>query len=157
VFTSRWLNIFGLALCVTAAATTPALVRPASASPAAPTLTAVGHLGTYLATARNPKQDHLVTQLTLQITGSHFAPGSKVRIAVLNTARWQVAARGWTYAQRATTTVICGHDFKTCARPNPQAGTISYRLWLSSAPRIANLLTLYRSAGASGMRHVILQ
>jgi hypothetical protein len=128
VFTSRWLNIFGLALCVTAAATTPAFVQPASASPAAPTLTAVGHLGTYLAPARSPKQDHLVPQFTLQITGAHFIPGSKVKIAVLNTARWKVAATGWTYAERATTTVICGNDFKTCARPNPQAGTISYRL-----------------------------
>jgi hypothetical protein len=117
-------------------------------------------------------------RLTLHITGSHFVPGSRVSIAVLNTSRWQVIARGATPAQRATTQVICGHDFAVCSRPNPRAGTIDFRLplgfvrhplltWVCghehevcSRPNphvAANLLVLYRSTGDPGMERVTLR
>jgi hypothetical protein len=95
--------------------------------------------------------------LILRITGSNFKPGRKVGIAVINTFRWEVLAKGSTYAQRATTRVVCGHDFELCSRPNPRAGTFDYRVRLSYAPAASNLLVLYRTAGDAGMQAVTLR
>jgi hypothetical protein len=80
-----------------------------------------------------------------------------VRLAVVNTARWRVIVKASTRAQRATTTVICGHDFKTCALPNPKAGTITYRIALTPAPAVPDLVVLYRTAGDAGGQGVILR
>jgi hypothetical protein len=147
------LTLFAAALPVTA----PALARHVAAASAAPELTVVGHVSAYLATERNPGRDHTAHQLTLRIIGSDFVPGSRVGIAVMNAARWDVLATGSTHAQRATTQVICGHDFKTCSQPNPRAGTFSYRVWLSPVPRAADLLVLYRTDRDAGMQGIILR
>ena len=99
----------------------------------------------------------MARQLTLRITGSHFAPGSKVGVAVINIFWWKVLARGATYAQRTTISMLCGDDGKTCSEANPRAGTINYRVWLSSAPRASNLLVLYRSPGDAGTQGVTVR
>ena len=179
MLTSRRVSILGLALCAVAAgATTPALTTRVAAAPAAPKVAVVGHISTHLVAAPNSRRDHIVRQLTLHITGSNFVPGSTVSIAVMNTSTWEVLAKGAMPAQRATTSVICGHDFKLCSQPNPRAGTIDYRIRLRSAPpafltwmcghehevcsrpnpaAVAHLLVLYRSAGDAGMQGVTLR
>jgi len=156
MFTSRTVSILALALCAMAAgATTPALAAHAAAASAAPKVAVVGHVSTYLATARNPRRDQMVRQLTLRITGSHFVPGSRVAIALVNTRTWEIMARGSTYAGFAVRQ--CSWTIRDCSEPNPRAGTIDYRVLLSPAPAAPNLLVLYRSAGDAGMQGVTLR
>jgi hypothetical protein len=154
---SSKLSILGLALLAGAGLTTPASVGHAAATAAAPEVTVIGHVTTYFALNHHPERDHIVRQLILHVAGSHFLPGSSVGVAIINTFWWRVLARGVVRAQPATTTVICGHDFRTCSRPNPQAGTIDYGVRLSDAPRAGNLLVLYRTAGDAGLQAVTLR
>ncbi len=144
MLTHRSITILGLALCLAGArATTPALARPVSTTPAAPAMTVVGHPVSHW--------------LALHITGQHFVPGTRVGIAVVDAARWHVLARRVTYAQPKDTQVICGHDFQVCRQPNPRAGTIDDRVRLSSAPATSNLLVLYRTGSNAGMQSVSLR
>ena len=152
MITPRALIILGLALCATAGAVTPALAVPTSVTSTAPKLNVTGHVSWHWLNPYSP-----MPYTTLRLTGSHFLPGATVRIAVLNTARWEVIGKGSTHAQPARTMVLCGHDFRTCYRPNARAGTIDYRLRLSSAPPASNLQVLYRSGTDGGMQGVTLQ
>lgn len=93
----------------------------------------------------------------LHITGSGFTPGSMARMAVMNTAQWQLLDTGATRAQSATISVICDHDFQTCLRPNPRAGTITYHLLIDHVPVAAHLIVLYRTGTHTGMRAVSVQ
>jgi hypothetical protein len=136
---------------------THATAPSAAIGSAAPQLTVVGHVRTYWAINHNPERDHAVRQLTLRIRGSSFVPGSTVRLAVINTLPWKVLARGASRAQPATTSVLCSDESRTCLRPNPDAGRIDYWVQLSDAPRAANLLVLYRTAGDAGTQAVTLR
>jgi hypothetical protein len=138
MLSSRRLSILGLALLAGAGIITSGSVGHAAAASTAPEVVVVGHVTTYFAVNHSPERDHIVRQLTLQVTGSHFVPGSSVGVAIINTFWWRVLARGALRARPATTTVICGHDFRTCSRPDPQAGTIGYWVRLSDAPRTGN-------------------
>jgi hypothetical protein len=153
--TFRRLSIVGLALCGTAGAVTFGHTAPISAAPTAPTIAVTAHLTTsYLPGSYQTVAFH---HLALHVTGSNFAPGSRVRLAIINVARWELLRHGVTQAQPATISVICGHDFMTCSRPNPRAGRIDYRMRLNAAPRAANLLVLYRTAGDAGMQTVTMR
>jgi hypothetical protein len=176
--TSRRLRILGLILCATAVGvTSPSGVRHAVASPRSPNMASVEHLSASLMPVSHPNLHSTRHQMTLRIKGSNFAPGDKVRIGVMSTVRWIVIARGSTYAQRATTSVICGHDFELCSRPNPQAGTVHYQVQISSPPHAiltwvcghehavcsrpnpraaSSLLVLYRTDRSSGIQRVTL-
>jgi hypothetical protein len=128
-------SLLGLVFCtgmVGAMAATSA--SPASAAPAAVTVNAT-----------------LQTQ-TLKVTGSHFAPGSKVAIALVNTRTWKMVATGSTYAQFAIRQ--CSWTIRDCSEPNPAAGTISYVMHLKHLFKASNLHVLYRSAGLTGSHAV---
>ena len=155
MITSRRLSILGLALCITAAgATAPALARHVAAASAAPTVAVVGHVSTHYVKSHNP-EGYAVHQMTLRITGSNFVPGGRVTIALVNIRTWEIVAKGSTYAEFAIRQ--CSWTIRDCSEPNPRAGTIDYRLRLSSAPAAANLVMLYRSAGRTGMHGVALR
>jgi hypothetical protein len=176
--TSRSLGVLGLVLCaMTVGATSPSGVRHAVAASAEPNVAVAGHLSASLVRASHPERYSTGHQMMLHISGSGFAPGEKVGIAVMSSVRWAVIARGSTYAQRATTSVLCGNDFKLCSRPNPRAGKVNYQIRISSPPHAvltwicghedtvcsrlnpratSSLLVLYRSRGSSGMLHVAL-
>jgi hypothetical protein len=155
---TRTLGILGLALCGTAAgAMAPGLATPSVAAPATPRIAVTAQVTTsYLSM---PSRDETfrtiaVHRLTLHITGSHFTPGSKVRIAVMNTHPWKLFAKGSTYAGFAIRQ--CPRAIHDCSEPNPRAGTIDYRMRFSSFPAAANLVVLYRSAGHTGMHDLTL-
>jgi len=95
-------------------------------------------------------------RLTLHITGSNFTPGSKVRIAVMNTSPWKLFAKGSTFAQDAVIATLCPPGHEVCSQPNPQAGTIDYRMRFSYVPAASNLVVLYRSAQHTGIHDVTL-
>jgi hypothetical protein len=97
-----------------------------------------------------------VHQLTLHITGSHFTPGGVVRIAVMHSSPWKLLAKGSTHAQRAVITAWCPGHY-VCSAPNPRAGTINYRMQLSSGLAASSLVVLYRSAGRTGMHDLALR
>ncbi len=129
---TRTLSILGLALCATAGAIAPGLATPSSAASTTPTIAVTAQVSTsYLP---GSYQNVVVHRLTLHITGSNFTPGSKVRIAVMNTSPWKLFAKGSTFAQDAVTAALCPPGHEVCTRPNPQAGTIDYRMRFSSAP-----------------------
>jgi hypothetical protein len=160
MFTPRTRSILGLALCaMMAGAMTPGLAARVSAAPAAPTIKVTAQVSTsYLSM---PSRDETfrtiaVHRLTLHITGSGFTPGSKVRIAVMNTSPWKLFAKGSTFAQDALISAQCPWNYQTCSRPNPRAGTIDYRMRFSSAPAATSLVVLYRSAGHTGMHDLTL-
>ena len=158
MFKSRKLGILGLALCATiAGATAPGLTTHVSAAPAAPTVAVAARLSTSYLNVPIPRAI-AVQRLTLHITGSNFTPGSKIRLAVMDTSSWEVFARGSTKAQAAVITWACGFaaDPGVCSRPNPKAGTIDYRMRITNPPATSNLAVLYRSAGPTGMRNVTL-
>jgi hypothetical protein len=126
-----------------------------SAAPTAPTIAVTAHVTTsYLPGSYQTVAFH---HLNLHITGSNFTPRSRVGLAVMNAAHWQLLRQGITQAQSTTISVICDHDFTTCSQPNPRAGTIDYRIRLNAAPQAANLLVLYRTAGDAGMQTVTLR
>ena len=136
MFTPSKRSILGLALCtgmIGGMAATSA--SPASASTAAVTVNAT-----------------LLSQ-TLKVTGSHFTPGSKVAIAVVNTSSWKLVAKGATYAEVATRQCR-PWSYRDCTEPNPLAGTISFSLHLKRAAKASDLHVLYRSAGLTGSQSV---
>jgi hypothetical protein len=160
MFTHRKLIIPGLALCaMMAGATAPGLAARVSAAPAAPTIKVAAQVSTsYLSM---PSRDETfrtiaVHRLTLRITGSNFTPGSKVRIAVMNTSPWKLFAKGSTYAQDAVSSDLCPNGRALCSWPNPRAGTIDYRMRFSYAPAASSLVVLYRSAGHTGLHDLTL-
>src|SRR5260370_36679588 len=111
MLTPRQLSTLGLALCAAVAGVTPPrLAARVSAAPATPTIKVAAQVSTsYLSM---PSRDETfrtiaVHRLTLHITGSDFTPGSKVRIAVMNTAPWKVFAKGSTFAQDAVISAQC--------------------------------------------------
>jgi hypothetical protein len=159
MFTPRKLSILGLALCAAmAGVTAPRLAARVSAAPAAPTIKVAAQVSTsYLSMPSRDETFRTITvhRLTLHITGSNFTPGSKVRIAVMNTSPWKLFAKGSTFAQRAVISGWCpGHEM--CTRPNPQAGTIDYHMRFSYVPAASNLVVLYRSAQQTGIRDLTL-
>lgn len=98
----------------------------------------------------------VVTGLRLHITGSHFTPGHRVAIAVVDTSHWTMLFRGYTFAQDAVVSVMCPWGYYGCYKENPQAGTIERNVRLSGSPP-ASLEVLYQSAGQSGMSQVIVK
>ena len=149
-------SILGLALCaMTAGTIAPGLATPISAAPAAPTLAVSAQVKTYILPGSYGTVK--LHRLILHITGSNFTPGSKVRIAVMNSSSWKLLAKGSTFAQDAVIAELCPPGHEVCSRPNPQAGTIDYRMRFSSVPAASNLLVLYRSASHLGMQELALQ
>jgi hypothetical protein len=151
---TRKLSILGLALCATAGAVAPALATPSFAAPATPTIAVSAQVSTsYLP---GSYQTVVLHRLTLHITGKNFTPGSKVRIAVMNTDPWELFAKGSTFAQGARVTAFCPSGHEVCTLPNPLMGTIDYRMRFSYVPAASSLVVLYRSARHTGMRDLPL-
>jgi hypothetical protein len=152
---TRTLSILGLALCATAGAMAPGLATPSLAAPTTPTIAVTEQVSTsYLP---GSYQTVVLHRLTLHITGSGFTPGSKVRIAVMNTAPWKLLAKGSTYAQPSVVLAgVCAPGHEGCSRPNPRAGTIDYRMRFSYVPAASNLVVLYRSAQHTGIHDLTL-
>lgn len=96
--------------------------------------------------------DATLQSQTLQVTGSHFTPGSRVEIALVNTRTWKMVATGSTYAQLAIRQ--CSRTIRDCSESNPAAGTVTYTLQLQHLLKASNLQVLYRSAGHSGSHAV---
>jgi hypothetical protein len=154
MFTPWKPGIRGLAVCAATAGVTITSLsgHMGAASAAAPKVAVIGQVhAAVAATASHNKQ------LSLHITGSNFAPGSKVRIAVLNTFWLKVLAKQVVRAQPARMLVATPDESHMYLAPNPQAGSIDYSFRLGSAPAASNLLVLYRSSGNSGMQSVTLR
>jgi hypothetical protein len=151
--TSFWKpSILGLTVCAAAAGVTiPALTgHPGIASAAVPRVAVIGHVHASVAANHNKR-------LTLHITGSNFTPGSRVRIAVVNTFSLNVLAKQIVRAQPANMLVVTGDESHWYMAPNPRAGSIDDQLRLGTAPAASNLLVLYRSTRNSGMQGVTLR
>ena len=135
----------------------PGHATPSSAASTTPTIAVTAQVSTsYLSM---PSRDETfrtiaVHRLTLHITGSNFAPGSQVRIAVMTTSPWKLFAKGSTYAQFAIRQ--CSWTYRDYSEPNPAAGTISYTMHLKSLLKTSNLVVLYRSTGHTGMHDLTL-
>ena len=153
----RKLIILGLTLsAVMAGVTAPGLAAGVSAAPATPSVAVSARVTTVYLTMPIPGSVITLHRLTLHITGSHFAPGSTVRIAVMHTSPWKLLATASTHAQRAVITAWCPGHY-VCSAPNPRAGTIDYRMRFSYAPAASSLVVLYRSAGHTGMHDLALR
>jgi hypothetical protein len=153
-------TILGLILCASAGAAALGLASPVSASQAVPTITVTMRDNWSGINSVPPNFRYEFTNrphYTLRVTGSNFVPNTTVRIALLDTVRWEVLAKGSTKAQPATTSELCDLDFTTCSRPNPRAGTFAYRVGLSSLPAPSHLEVLYRASGTTGIHEVTLQ
>jgi hypothetical protein len=151
---TRTLGILGLALCATAGAMASGLATPSSAASTTPTIAVTAQVSTsYLP---GSYQNVVLHRLTLHITGAGFTPGSKVRIAVMNTAPWKLFAKGSTFAQDALISGLCPSGHEVCTQPNPQAGTIDYRMRFSYVPAASHLVVLYRSAHHTGIHDLTL-
>lgn len=79
---------------------------------------------------------------TLHVTGANFAPAGIVKLALLRVDTLRVVKRGSTFARGAYIWVPGAQR----SVPNPLAGTLDYRVDVTSAPRAAPLWLWSRSA-----------
>lgn len=125
------------ALLLTAVAMGIAISGPASAAPA--------HRPITLLTTREGR--------TIWVTGSHFAPGALVTLAVLNTHTWQVLAAG--SARSEPDKYPCPPSANAaCGQPNPSAGRLRFQTTLRQQVNSSSLLVLYRSGARVGFGYV---
>ena len=100
-------------------------------------------------------EQHFIQQgLKLHVTGSSFAPGSILKMALINTANLKVLARFRTYSEPATTVTLCAWGHNACSAPNPLAGKVDTTVRLEGAWDASDLRLLYRAPHITGMGEI---
>ena len=118
-------SLLGIALCGSMlAVAAPGLAGQVSAAPYAPAISA-------------QLRSHSVL-----VTGSHFAPGSRVSLALVRAGTLKMLASRTTVAQPDR--IACPWPEPGCTLPNTKAGTIRVQMHFKGAAK--NLEVMYRTA-----------